>query len=254
MRKSIFLVVSILFLQTNAFSIKPKYGPAGAPIAIPISADHSFFQSRRNPAPDFWALSSFYVPQFNGYSCSMASTVMVLNGLFNANSNRGDEDENITQQGLLKEMQGTNWDELVSEKGLEGRHGVTLSQFADFIERAIPHYHKGEYEVRKFEIRDTNKDKLELLRGYLEKNEKSSDDFIIIHFVQDDLTLAEGGPYAHTSPIGAYDRKHKRVLIFDVDRDWYEPYWVSDEDLLKALAHKTETFGYGGFIYIRKIK
>ena len=38
------------------------------------------------------------------------------------------------------------------------------------------------------------------------------------------------------------------VLVFDVDRDWYEPYWVPDEALLQAMAHSTAAFGRGGYV------
>jgi hypothetical protein len=43
---------------------KAKYGPDGAPHAIPLSHDHRYLQSEQHPAPDYWHLSSFYVPQF----------------------------------------------------------------------------------------------------------------------------------------------------------------------------------------------
>ncbi len=38
-----------------------------------------------------------------------------------------------------------------------------------------------------------------------------------------------------TSPIGAYDAERHRVLIMNVDRKWYVPYWTSDEKLLEAM-------------------
>ena len=49
---------------------------------------------------------------------------------------------------------------------------------------------------------------------------------------------------------GAYDGKNRRVLILDVDRYWYSPYWVSDEDLLAAMNHKTKPLGAGGIVRI----
>ena len=69
--------------------------------------------------------------------------------------------------------------------------------------------------------------------------------------MQDDLTGARGGPYAHISPIGAYDSVTRRVLILDVDRGWYSPYWVSDKDLLAAINHATKSYGVGGLVRIR---
>ena len=37
------------------------------------------------------------------------------------------------------------------------------------------------------------------------------------------------------NPIGAYDAQRHQVLIFDVDRQWYVPYWSGDDKLLAAL-------------------
>ena len=48
----------------------------------------------------------------------------------------------------------------------------------------------------------------------------------MIHFIQELLTGAKGGPYQHISVIGAYDKQRARVLIMDVDRAWYVPYWA----------------------------
>ncbi len=80
---------------------------------------------------------------------------------------------------------------------------------------------------------------------------KKGRDYILIHFLQDVVTEAQGGPYPHISPIGAYDEASKRVLVMDVDREWYEPYWVSDERLLLSMSKKTERYGLGGYLWIR---
>ncbi|MGC4118533.1 MAG: phytochelatin synthase family protein [Myxococcales bacterium] len=89
------------------------------------------------------------------------------------------------------------------------------------------------------------------LRAALEENERSARDAMIVHFVQDELTAAPGGPYPHISPIGAYDAARRRVLVLDVDREWYEPYWVSDEALFKAMSRRTSAFGAGGWVLAR---
>jgi hypothetical protein len=92
---------------------------------------------------------------------------------------------------------------------------------------------------------------VEDLRQILRANEADPSDFLLAHFVQDDLTGARGGPYAHISPIGAYDSVTHRVLILDVDREWYSPYWVADGDLLAAMNRVTKSFGAGGLVRIR---
>ena len=106
--------------------------------------------------------------------------------------------------------------------------------------------------MEKYEVAAGDGAALENFRQCLMENEKSPDDIIVLHFVQDDLTKAKGGPFPHISPVGAYDAARERVLIFDVDREWYEPYWVPICDLLKAMAHETKAFGRGGCIRVRK--
>ena len=87
----------------------------------------------------------------------------------------------------------------------------------------------------------------------LKANEASADDFVIIHFLQDRLTDDPGGPYAHISPIGAYDAASGRVLVLDVDREYYGPYWVRVEQLLIAVSASTPTYGHGGVLIVRRI-
>jgi hypothetical protein len=67
----------------------------------------------------------------------------------------------------------------------------------------------------------------------LSENEESDDDVVLVYFNQGVITGDWDGP--HLSPIGAYDADARRVLILDVDRQFYIPYWTSDEILLEAL-------------------
>lgn len=72
------------------------------------------------------------------------------------------------------------------------------------------------------------------------------------HFACRAGSFPPGGPYAHISPVGACDEKIRRVLIFDVDRQWYEPYWAADVQVLRAMSAKTKAFGQGGYVVLRK--
>ena len=233
------------FAQTQESSAWPKYAPPGKPIAVPLSADHGYLQSALKT--DFWKLIPYYVPQYNEYSCSVAAAVIVLNGTLRAgNPGLKDSDKNIIPKDLLPKVTAVPWAALVSPEGSRGRHGVTLEQLRDVMQNSLNQL-SGNYTVAM--VRFSEKD-LPKLRNMLAANEANPDDFMIIHFVQDKLTLAKGGPYPHTSPIGAYDATRKRALILDVDREWYEPYWVSDDDLLKSILEKTAAFGQGGLIRI----
>lgn len=243
------LAALLLLLRAAAFAADPKYGPAGAPTAVPLSQDHGYLSDPAHPAPDYWRLSSFYVPQANAYSCSVAAVAMALNALLNTGRSRGDLDKNITEAELLKKVKG-NWKGLVSPAGAAGRHGVTLAQLESFLKAGLLAYGAAGFVVEKHEAAGDTEQELQVLRADLAWNEKSPDDLMLVHFVQDDLTQAKGGPYPHVSPVGAYDAARRRVLIFDVDREWYEPYWVPDRALLKAMAHPTAAFGRGGYIRV----
>lgn len=75
---------------------------------------------------------------------------------------------------------------------------------------------------------------------------------ILIHFTQDPLTGASGGPYPHISPIAAYDAGTGRALVLDVDREYYEPYWVDAALIVKAMAARTAMYGHGGWIRVSR--
>jgi hypothetical protein len=50
---------------------------------------------------------------------------------------------------------------------------------------------------------------------------------VLVYFDKGVLTGDWDGP--HISPIATYDVDLRHVLIMDVDRQWYIPYWSSDE-------------------------
>jgi hypothetical protein len=54
------------------------------------------------------------------------------------------------------------------------------------------------------------------------------------------------------APIAAYDQKNSRVLVLDPDREWYEPYWVSEDSLLTGMATEdTTAHAFRGYIKIQ---
>ena len=251
-------ILVILFLSCilvlGQVAEQPKYGPAKNPIAIPLSHDYSYFSDKASKGSDFWSLIPFYVPQFNDYSCSTASVAMVMNGILMAGKALRNSDKNITQADLLEKIRANHWKERVSNKGYMGHHGLTLSQLAEAIKESLKGYGINNYSVLEIPTNNYSEAGLQKFRDVLHRNESNNKNFLLVHFVQDDLTKASGGPFAHICPVGAYDSAKRKVLILDVDRDWYEPYWISDDQLFRAMIHKTDMFGFGGYIFIDEIK
>ena len=229
----------------------PKYGPVGAPYAVPLSHDHKYLQVATHKALDYWNLSPFYVSQFNELACSVASVTMVLNGITRAGRTIKADETNITQEKLLDSVNAVNWKQRVMPGALDEEKGVSLDQLETVVKEAFRQYDVSNYEIERVAVFQADAKTLLEFRSALSANEANGKDYILIHYIQDVVTEAPGGPYPHISPIGAYDKSQKRVLIMDVDREWYEPYWVSDERLLLSMSKKTERYGFGGYLWIR---
>jgi hypothetical protein len=241
----------LLIVTAPAQAGTPKYSPVDGAEAVPLSLDNTYFRNPANLAYDYWALASFYVPQRTGSSCSSASVSMALNALVNARRQRGDEEENISEEKLVEKVTGLKWKELVSKEGADGRHGLTLAQLAAASKEALAAYGAAGIAVSGVTVSTQSAQALESFRKALAANERNSLDIMLLHFTQDTLTGAPGGPYAHIVPVGAYDEKTRRVLLFDVDRQWYEPYWAADIQVFKAMAVKTKAFGHGGYVTLK---
>lgn len=224
MKYSLILIAFLgLSAARAAVAPKPKYGPE---ISL-LRESHEFI--RENTASDYWAISPHYASQMNDGACSLASVTMVMNALRSRQELTAD-DELVTQEGLLKKVNDSFWKQAVGPLG----RGVTLEQLKGLVEKSLKAYGFDGYKVEIHYASDTLPTVQADLHKTLVENEKSAKDFVILNFLQSVYTGdAEVG---HISPLGAYDSKLKRALIFDSDRKWYEPYWVSEETLLKGLA------------------
>ncbi len=93
------------------------------------------------------------------------------------------------------------------------------------------------------------------LRRTLTRNEAGERDVVLVYFNQGVLTGDWDGP--HISPIAAYDQEARQVLIMDVDREWYVPYWTADTRLLQAMLrpapaeHGPLAGETGGLVWIK---
>lgn len=236
-----FVFLCFLILATSAHGA-PKYGPE----AIRLIDEHAYIKS--SVAPDYWALMAHYVPQRDGRSCSLASVTMALNAL-RSRDRLAASDAWATQDDVFKKTNSPTW-----KRGLTGLgRGVTLEQLGVVTQETFRAY-GIKVQVEVVEVADTTPSTLEKVRAILLQNEKSADDILISNFLQSVYTGdAEGG--GHISPVAAYDAKNKRVLIFDSDRQYYEPYWVSDATWVRGMATiDSESKRARGFVWIRRLR
>jgi hypothetical protein len=222
-RRAVLALGSALLLAPHCAwgdSIKPRLGPD----AVPVQDAPDYL--RRHPAPDYWALSPYYDGQVTNSACSLATIAMLINAL--RGLPHAAATSLVTQHALLRAIADRKW----GERTAEGGAGVTFDEFVQIIRRALEAY-KIDAEIEPFVPRDASTETQERMRRILSDNERSAGDIVVAYFNQGVLTGDWDGP--HTSPIGAYDAEERRVLIMDVDRQWYVPYWSPDEKFLQAM-------------------
>jgi hypothetical protein len=240
---SLLFLVGLLVQPAMALQGKPKLGPD----AVPITERTEFL--RQAPAPDYWKLSAFYVPQFTSSACSVASVAMAVN--FALGLPASAETPIVTQTALLEQVADADW----SRRGAEGGDGVTFAEFLAVLNESLESYGVQDYTLETIRPTDRTAATLAAIREALATNEASDRDLILMYFNQGVLTGDWDGP--HISPIGAYDRGSGQVLIMDVDREWYVPYWSPDERLLDAMLkpapeeHGPLAGETGGLVWIR---
>lgn len=231
----LFLIVSgVGFVSSVRAETKPKYGPEAERIALA----HEYF--RTHAAPTFWTMIPYYLPQSTDHSCSLASVTMVVNAA-RAFENLTADDELATEAGMLKKIKDPAW-----KTALDGGHGVTLDELGKFAEEALGAYGVALKKVAVIHAPEGNghdgdaqaaltfdKQVHEWL-VLLEKSKPSDRTFIIANFIQGVYT--GDAPAGHIAPVGAYDAAKKRVLILDPDRQWYEPYWVSEKTFIRGMS------------------
>jgi hypothetical protein len=204
---------------------KPKYGPE----AKLLREEHGYLQA--SGAPDYWALSPYYTAQFSDSACSIATAAMVVNAARNSRSLLAHE-ELVTQASLLKRLRDRAWSRAVATGG----DGVSLRRLRDLLEKSLRLYGFSTARVTVHPVQDASEPELTSLRQALAANEVSAEDLIVANFSQGVFT--GDADVGHFAPVGAYDAKADRVLLFDPDRRWYEPYWVSTRTFLRGMATK----------------
>lgn len=203
---------------------RPKYAPG----TVRLFDARDFV--RAQPAPDFWAVSPYYVPQHTEGACSAAAACMVVNAL-RAERRLGTGDELATAEGVVRTVDRRAWRDKIVDDG----PGLTLDELAALLPRALEAYGVKDCRVEVVRFPEASEIALRKLRKLLAENERSARDVLVANFQQGTVTGDPEGNVGHFAPVGAWDAGTRRVLLFDPDRRWYEPYWVPDEVLLAAL-------------------
>jgi hypothetical protein len=214
---------------------KAKYGP----MATPLSISHEYM--RESPAPDYWALSPYYTAQQTDSACSLATITMIVNAA-RAGMALTAADELVTQDGLLKRVQNKKWERAVAPDGV----GVSLDELGTLLGASLHAYGINNFSIETVHVADTAPATGDKLHRILLANEASAGSFVIAHFLQSAYT--GGAEVGHIAPVAAFDAKRGRVLILDPDRQWYEPYWVNEDQFLKGMASQDQGHSRG---YVR---
>jgi hypothetical protein len=232
-KAQIVLGLFLLFNQSSAFATKPKYGPEQDPYATPLWSSHEYFQNSHPSSTQFWSLISFYIPQFTGASCSVASITMVLNAA-RTRLKQTSEDPVISESALLESVHQEHWKERTTTKdGYQGKHGVPLGLLAGLAQEAFQKHGLPHVTVLTMPINDASVSTKQRLIQDLKEFEQNPNFYIIANF--DQKAFTDDMEVGHIAPIGAYDSKNEKVLILDPDREYFSPYWVSLDTLLRGM-------------------
>lgn len=242
---TLMLLLLALSFAPSAWAVRQaKFGP----YATPITEKTDFLRSKAQS--DYWKFSQFYLPQQTSSACGLASTVMALNFLIGVP--RFWDETLITQPALLQSVFTGEWEQRVAEGG----DGLHFAELVNLVNNSLRYYRlQRNYTVEVIDPAH-NPITIDELKQKLRANEDSLDDLMLVYFNQGVLTSDWDGP--HISPIGAYDYNTLQVLMMDVDREWYPPYWSSVDKLMEAMLRPApadqgilagET---GGIVWIRK--
>jgi Phytochelatin synthase len=199
-----------------------------APWVTLLSEDSAYL--RRAAAPAYWALAPHYVGQITDCACSLASATMLVN-VARRRVARDSGSKLVTQAMLLEAVDDALWRDGVAA---DGGNGASLSQLAALIERGLGAFGHDGASVTSVPLAGSGTDGLAGLRAALAEGEAAAGRYFIANYY---MAAAIGeGDYGHFSPLGAYDAASDRVLVLDVYRVEYEPYWLPVERLFATMA------------------
>jgi len=221
------LITLLILLFTNSVFAKEIPDQTKSTYkAIPIFEATEYL--RKAKAPDYWLLSAFYIPQTTSSDCSVASVTMVINALLGFPQNA--DNMIFSEKSLLAKVNNSQWIRASKDQG----PGVKFNDLENYLRQTLDKTGLANAKLKAVHPVLIDDNSLQKLRKALIENEASAANIMIIYFNQGVLIGNWDGP--HVSVVGAFDAKNDRVLIMDVDRNSYLPYWTTTPKLLAALA------------------
>lgn len=182
-----------------------------------------------------------YTGQITNKSCSVATLCMLINTIRT-------DGKKIKQLELLASMKPLApwWVERVTTSTKDGHIGVTLEELCNLTTATLAAFKLTDHAAQvvvpsEKSLPEFIKD-LELIPQY--------HGYIMLYFKQSVAVGKDCGVWPHVSLIGGICPETKHVLVMDVDRTNFEPYYVPVETLLNACTGTVEGFGPCGYIRI----
>lgn len=187
-------------------------------VAFDSKEGHELLQSAQHKA-DFFPLVSHFTTQRTTAFCGVASSVMVLDSL-------DIQSPAVKDWSPFRAFTQENVFEAKTPAGIDAEHvqkgGLTIEQLSALLEA------NGATATPVF----ADASSVDAFRAELKKNLDDPKDFILVDFNRSELKQDMG---AHWSPVAAYDEASDRVLVLDVARMRYPPYWAKVDALFNAM-------------------
>lgn len=201
--------------------------PRYAPWLTPLADDPEHL--RRAPAPAFWRLIAHHAQQINDCCCGLATAAMLVNGL-RGSAGLAAGEPFATQASLLAALDDPRWTAAV---GADGGPGLRLTEMAALLADSFRASLSSPPAIAAVPVTAASAAALAGFRAALAALERGR---LLLSVNFHAGAVVGAGDYGHHSPLGAYDAARDRVLVLDVDRAWYEPYWVPAPKLLAGMA------------------
>jgi len=173
-----------------------------------------------HPLSPYWTLAPHHVQQMTECSCSLATTVMLLNALGAA----------VDEATLLDRLDDADWRARIDP---DSGHGLPLRFLPARWAASLAAHGLAGWQAESVPV-DAPADALSGLRRALADAEAGRA-WVAVNFHLDRF-YGDGTQIGHWSPVGAYDAARDRALMLDVYRKDYAPHWAPLPHLAEALA------------------